>query len=316
MNCTILGCGGYLPEHILKNTDLERLVDTSDEWIVSRTGITQRHIASENQYSSHLAFEAAKDALRDADISASDIDLVIVATTTPDNSFPSVATKLQSYLGLEGIPAFDLQGVCSGFIYGLQVVSALMKTGKYQTVLLVCSEKMSALVDWNDRATCVLFGDGAGALVLQVGGSGEIVDSELGADGRYYDLLYTDGGVSMNMMSGKIRMNGPELFRQAIEKMAWSVEKILQKNNLTMDDIKYFIPHQANSRIIDNVVERLKFNPDKVVKTISTHANCSAASIPLALAHLKSSKTLKKGDLIVVTAFGAGITWGSALIRW
>jgi len=316
MNCTILGCGGYLPEQILKNVDLEQLVDTSDEWIVARTGITQRHIASEEQYASHLAFEAAKNALKDANISAADIDLIIVATTTPDNSFPSVASKLQNYLGLDNVPGFDLQAVCSGFIYGLQVTEAMMRTGKYKTVLLVCTEKMSSLLDWSDRATCVLFGDGAGAAVLQKGGSGEIIDSEVGASGKHYDLLYTDGGVSMNMMSGKIRMNGRELFRQAVEKMAQSVEQILQKNNLTMDDVSYLIPHQANVRIIDNIVERLKFDPDKVVKTIALHANCSAASIPLALAHMKFMHTLKKGDLIVVTAFGAGLTWGSALIRW
>lgn len=313
----ILGCGSYLPKRIVGNVDLEQLVDTSDEWIKSRTGISQRHIAAPDEYASHLALKATQDALNDANLSASVIDLIIVCTTTPDNSFPSTATKLQGYLALDNIPSFDIQAVCCGFIYGLQVADSLMKSGKYNTILLVGSEKMSSLVDWTDRHTCVLFGDGAGAVIMQsTAGLPGIIDSKIYSDGRFYDVLYTDGGVSQNGQSGKVKMLGPSLFKHAVEKMSESVMEILQVNNMTPNDIDYFIPHQANIRIIDSMAERLKFSQDKIVKTVATHANCSAASIPLALSDLKSSGNLKKGDIILFTAIGAGLTWGSALIRW
>jgi 3-oxoacyl-[acyl-carrier-protein] synthase-3 len=317
MSCKILGCGAYLPKNIVSNERLSLSVDTNDQWIRSRTGISQRHFASDNEYTSHLALEASQKAIEDAGIEASSINLIIVCTTTPDNSFPSVASKLQSYLKLSNAAAFDLQAVCAGFIYGLHIADSLIKTGKYKTILLVGAEKMSSLLDWQDRNSCVLFGDGAGAVILQYSKDNSgIIDSNIYADGSYWDILYTDGGVSTDGLSGKIRMKGPEVFRQAVEKMSWAAEEILRNNNLTLDEVDYFIPHQANIRIIEAVTDRLKFDPNKVVKTVEQHANCSAASIPLALASLKSNVTIKKGDLLLFTAIGAGLTWGSALIRW
>jgi 3-oxoacyl-[acyl-carrier-protein] synthase-3 len=317
MACKILGVGSYLPERVVSNADLEKLIDTSDEWIKSRTGIHQRHIASDREFASHLALKAAENAISDARIKASDIDLIIVCTTTPDNSFPSTATKLQGYLKLANIPSFDLQAVCSGFIYGLHLADNLMKTKQYKTILLVCSEKMSSLLDWTDRGTCVLFGDGAGAVILQDSDSdSEIIDSKIYSDGSQYDLLFTDGGVSSTKQSGVIKMQGPALFKKAVEKMADSVAEILEKNNMSMDDVNYLIPHQANIRIIDAIVDRLKADHNKVIKTVARHANCSAASIPLALAELQLSGNLKRGDVLLFTAFGAGLTWGSAIIRW
>lgn len=314
----ILGCGSYLPKRVVGNVDLEQLVDTSDEWIKSRTGIAQRHIAAPDEYASHLALRATEDALNDANLPASAIDLIIVSTTTPDNSFPSTATKLQGYLALNNIPSFDIQAVCGGFIYGLQVADSLMKSGKYNTILLVGAEKMSSLVDWSDRRTCVLFGDGAGAVIIQrqLGADGGLIDSKIYSDGRFYDILYTDGGVSQNGQSGKVKMQGPSLFKHAVEKMSESVSEILQANNITANEVDYFIPHQANIRIIDSMAKRLEFSQNKIIKTVATHANCSAASIPLALCELKSSNNLKEGNIILLTAIGAGLTWGSALIRW
>jgi 3-oxoacyl-[acyl-carrier-protein] synthase III len=317
MSWKILGCGHYLPKRVVSNIDLQKFVDTTDEWIVSRTGISQRHIARDDEYTSHLAFEAATQAIADSKIDKSEIDLIIVCTTTPDNSFPSVATKLQGYLELGCTPSFDLQAVCAGFIYGIEVADSLIKSGRYNTVLLVGAEKMSSVLDWSDRSTCVLFGDGAGAVIMQRDHSNSgIIDIKTFSDGKCYDILYTDGGVSTNGQSGKVKMKGPELYKYAIEKMGESVSEILKQNDLSPEDITYFIPHQANIRIINSLAERLKFDHNKVVKTVSKHANCSAASIPLALADLKSSKKLKKGDIILFTAFGAGLTWGSALLKW
>ncbi|WP_342260109.1 beta-ketoacyl-ACP synthase III [Candidatus Tisiphia endosymbiont of Metellina segmentata] len=317
MACKILGCGAYLPERIVSNAELSLSVDTNDEWIRSRTGILQRHIAGNDEYTSHLALKASQNALDDAGLKASSIDLIITCSTTPDNSFPSIASKLQGYLGLNNVPSFDLQAVCSGFVYGLHVADSLIESRKYRTILLVGAEKMSSLLDWSDRTTCVLFGDGAGTVILQYSeDSSGIIDSNIYSDGRYFDILYTDGGVSTDGKSGKIKMKGREVFRHAVEKMSKSAEDILHNNNFTIDDVNYFIPHQANIRIIDAVIERLKINPSKVVKTVVQHANCSAASIPLALASLKSYANIKKGDILLFTAIGAGITWGSVLIRW
>lgn len=317
MACKILGCGAYLPERIVSNAELSLSVDTNDEWIRSRTGILQRHIAGNDEYTSHLALKASQNALDDAGLEASSIDLIITCTTTPDNSFPSTASKLQGYLGLSNVPSFDLQAVCSGFVYGLHVADSLMKSRKYKTILLVGAEKMSSLLDWSDKTTCILFGDGAGTIILQYSeDSSGIIDSNIYSDGRYFDILYTDGGVSTDGKSGKIKMKGQEVFRHAVEKISKSAEDILRNNNFTIDDVNYFIPHQANIRIIDAVIERLKINPSKVVKTVAEHANCSAASIPLALASLKSYTNIRKGDILLFTAIGAGITWGSVLIRW
>lgn len=317
MACKILGCGSYLPERIVTNSELSLSVDTNDEWIRSRTGILQRYIAGDDEYVSHLALKASLSAIADAGIKAESIDLIVVCTTTPDNSFPSTASKVQGYLGLKNIPSFDLQAVCAGFIYGLHVVDSLVKTKKYKTVLLIGAEKMSSLLDWQDRSTCVLFGDGAGAVILQyTEDDSGIIDSKISSDGSYYDILYTDGGISMNGQSGKIRMKGQEVFRQAVEKMSEASTTILQDNNLTVDDVSYFIPHQANIRIIEAVSQRLQINQNKVVTTVDKHANCSAASVPLALAYLKSNININKGDIMLFAAIGAGISWGSVLLRW
>jgi 3-oxoacyl-[acyl-carrier-protein] synthase-3 len=264
-----------------------------------------------------MALEAAKAAIKDADINSNEIDLVIACTNTPDNSFPGVANKLQGYLGLGQIPSFDLQAICSGFVYGMQVADTMIKSGKYKTILLVCSEKMSSLLNWQDRTTSVLFGDGAGAVILQHDNSNSgLIDSNIYSDGSMCDILFTDGGVSMNGKSGTIQMKGPEVFKKAIEKMSESVKFILESNNLNLSDVDYFVPHQANLRIINSIANKLGIDDSKVITTIGKHANCSAASIPLALSELKSTKGIEDGEIVVFTAFGAGATWGSIIIRW
>lgn len=318
MASRIIGCGGYLPSKIVTNADLEKTIDTSDEWIKSRTGIGQRHIAANDEYSSHMAYKAANAAIKDANIDPNDIDLIIACTNTPDNSFPSVANKLQGYLNLGEIPSFDIQAICSGFIYGAQVADNMIKSGKYKTILLVCSEKMSSLLDWQDRSTCVLFGDGAGAIILRQDDDSDsgIIDSDIYSDGSMYNILHTDGGVSMNGRSGKIQMKGSEVFKKAVEKMSESVNLILKSNNLNINDIDYLVPHQANQRIINSIANKFNINEEKLIVTIEKHANCSAASIPLALSELKSTKGIERGKLILFTAFGAGTTWGSILVRW
>jgi 3-oxoacyl-[acyl-carrier-protein] synthase-3 len=317
MASRIIGCAGYLPSKIVTNAELEKTINTSDEWIRSRTGIGQRHIAEKDEYSSHMAHKAAESAIKDAKINPKDIDLIIACTNTPDNSFPGIANKLQGYLGLGQIPSFDIQAICSGFVYGMQVADNMIKSGQYKTVLLVCAEKMSSLLDWQDRSTCVLFGDGAGAVILQHDNSNSgIIDSNIYSDGSMYDILFTDGGVSMNGNSGKVQMKGSEVFKKAIEKMSESVKIILESNNLSLSDIDYFVPHQANLRIINSIANNFGISDDKVITTIEKHANCSAASIPLALSELKSTKGIEAGKLVVFAAFGAGATWGSILVRW
>lgn len=317
MASKVIGCGGYLPEKILTNDELAKSVDTNDEWIRTRSGIHQRHIAGQGEFTSHMAHKAALAAIKNANIKINDIDLIIVCTNTPDNSFPSVANKLQGYLNLGSIPSFDMQAICSGFIYGMQVADSMIKSGKYKTVLLVCAEKMSSLLDWQDRSTCVLFGDGAGAVILQHCDSfAGIIDSNIYSDGSMYDILYTDGGVSMNGKSGTVQMKGQEVFRRAVEKMSESVKFLLESNNINVSDINYFIPHQANMRIMDSVASRIGLDSSQVVATIAKHANCSAASIPLALADLYSTKNINSGEILVFTAFGAGATWGSLILRW
>jgi 3-oxoacyl-[acyl-carrier-protein] synthase-3 len=292
MASKIIGCGGYLPEKILTNDDLAKFVDTNDEWIRTRTGIRQRHIAGIDELTSHMAYKAALVAIKDANISPTDIDLVIVCSNTPDNSFPSVANKLQGYLNLNQVPSFDIQSICAGFIYGMQeVADSMIKSAKYKTVLLVCADKMSSLLDWKDRSTCVLFGDGAGAVILQHCESDSgIIDSNIYSDGSMYDILYTDGGVSMNGRSGTIQMKGQEVFRRAVEKMSESVKQLLELNNMSLSDINYLIPHQANLRIIDSIVSRFGIDSSKVIVTIEKHANCSAASIPSCIGRTKIVK--------------------------
>lgn len=319
MASKIIGTGGYLPEKIVTNFDLEKSIDTSDEWIRSRTGITQRHIAASDEFTSHLGYKAALAAINSAGISKDEIDLIITCTNTPDNSFPSTANKIHGYLdfGSKKIPSFDLQAICSGFIYGLEVADSMIKSGKYKTVLLICADKMSSIVDWQDRSTCVLFGDGAGAVVLQASNTDSgIIDCEIFSDGGLCDILYTDGGVSSTGKSGVVQMMGQEVFKNATLKMAASVQNILTKNSLSLDDVTYFIPHQANLRIINNIVSQFNIDPNKVIVTVDRHANCSAASIPLALAQLQLTNNMKSGDILLFTAFGAGATWGAAVVRW
>ena len=317
MASKIIGVGGYLPEKIITNNDLAESIDTNDEWIRSRTGISQRHIAAKDEYSSHMAHKASIAAIEDSGIDPKDIDLIIACTTTPDNSFPGIANKLQGYLSLGNVPSFDMQAICSGFVYGLNVADSMMKSGKYKTILLVCADKMSSLLDWQDRSTCVLFGDGAGAVILQQDSSDSgIIDSDIFSDGTQYDILYTDGGISSSQTAGAVQMKGGEVFKKAVEKMTESVKTILHNNNIDLSEIDYFIPHQANLRIINNIASRFDINSDKVITTVENHANCSSASIPLALWELKKSKPLKDGDILVFTAFGAGAMWGSAIIRW
>ncbi len=319
MASKIIGTGGYLPSKVLTNADLADSIDTTDEWIRSRTGIIQRHIAASDELTSDLGYKAAVEAIKNASISKEEIDLIITCTNTPDLTFPSTANKIQSHFdfGKRKIPSFDMQAICSGFIYGLQVADSMIKSGKYKTVLLICAEKMSSIVNWQDRKTCVLFGDGAGAVILQKSESDSgIIDSDIFSDGTLSEILYTDGGVSSTGNSGKVKMNGGEVFKHACFKMSESVQNILVKNSLSLDDVTYFIPHQANLRIINNIASQFNIDPKKVVITVNEHANCSAASIPLALNQLQLTRGINSGDILIFTAFGAGGTWGAAALRW
>jgi 3-oxoacyl-[acyl-carrier-protein] synthase-3 len=317
-----LGSGSYLPGKVVTNNDLAKLVDTSDDWIVERTGIRERHIAEEGVYTSHLALEAGRRALANAGVGVGELDMVIVATTTPDDTFPSVATKVQAGLGMERGAAFDIQAVCSGFVYGVSVADSLIRAGQARTILLIGAETMSRVLDWNDRTTCVLFGDGAGAIVLRAAeGKGDnsdrgVLDVKLYSDGRLRDLLYTDGGVSSTKSAGLLRMEGREVFKHAVVKIASAMEASLASAGLAPGDIDWFVPHQANQRILDGTAKKLGLDPLKFISTISRHGNTSAASVPLALDAAVSDGRIKRGDLLLLEAMGAGFTWGAALIRW
>lgn len=314
----MLGIGLYLPKRIITNDELALTLvkDTNDEWIRTRTGIKQRHMAAEGEFTSHMALEASKAAIQDAGIDKNDIELIIVCTTTPDTTFPSTATKLQGYLELGSVPSFDIQAVCAGFVYGLHVADSMMRSAGYKIVLVVGAERMTSILDWSDRSSSVLFGDGAGAIILRKGDDCGVMGSLIYSDGSYNDILYTDGGVSSTATSGLIRMQGQEVFKQAVAKLSEVTQEMLVKAGLSLGDIDHFIPHQANIRIIDAVVKRLGFDDSKVVKTVDCHANSSAATIPMALAELKKNGKLRKGDVIMMAAIGAGITWGAALLRW
>ena len=315
MGAKILGIGSWLPGNPVLNDLFAKTLDTNDEWIKSRTGISQRHFALPSESNSYLAVNAAKLAIEDSGLESKDIDLVIVSTTTPDNSFPSVSSEVQAALGLGSVPSFDIQAVCSGFVYGLHIVDSLLLSGKYSNILLIGSEKMSSLLDFQDRSTCCLFGDGAGAMVLSAGDDrSSIIDSVTYSDGSYREVLHTDGGVALNQKSGYLRMNGSETFKHAISKMSDVCSEILDRNNLTIDQIDYFIPHQANIRIMDAVGKRLGLDDSKLVNVIDRHANCSAASIPLAFDVLKREIGVKRGQKILIAAFGAGFTWGAVLL--
>lgn len=318
----ISGCGGFLPPKVVTNNDLESIVDTSDEWIVQRTGIKRRHIAADNEKTSDFAIAAAKMAISNSGISVEDIDFIILATTTPDNTFPATAVRVQKELGIKRGFAFDVQAVCSGFIYALAIADSFISTGKAKTGLVIGAEALSRLIDWNDRTTCVLFGDGAGAVVLKAEeGKGDISDrgilsTHLHADGSHYDSLFVDGGPGSTATTGHMRMKGGEVFRHAVIKLSEVVEEVLVANGLKPGEIDWLVPHQANLRIIDGIAKKLKLPPERVIKTIEDHANTSAASIPLALNEAASKGLIKRGQLVLLDAMGAGFTWAAALVRW
>jgi 3-oxoacyl-[acyl-carrier-protein] synthase III len=318
----IIGCGAYLPSNIVTNDDLAKKMDTSDEWIRERTGIRQRHIALASEKTSDLALGAARAALIDAGIDAGELDMIILATTTPDESFPATATIVQSRLGMAHGAAFDLQAVCSGFIYGLSVADSMIRTGAARTILLIGAETMSRLLDWSDRTTCVLFGDGAGAVVLQahegVGDNSDqgILNTCLFSDGRLHDMLYTDGGVSSTQDAGKLRMHGKEVFKHAVTNIAAAITASVEAARIPMSAIDWFVPHQANQRILDGTAKKLGIDPAKVISTVALHGNTSAASVPLALVAAVRDGRIRRGDLVLLEAMGGGFTWGAALLRW
>lgn len=318
----VLGVGSYLPDRILTNDDLAGMVDTSDEWIVQRTGIRRRHIAAEGELTSDLAAAAARNALDHAGLSVADIDLILMATTTPDRTFPACAVEVQAKLGMTHGAAFDLQAVCSGFVYGLTTADALLKAGQARRALVIGAETMSRILDWTDRTTCVLFGDGAGALVVGIEDQADgpkdrgILRAQLRSDGRYRPELYVDGGPSSSPMVGHLRMEGKEVFRHAVGMITDVIEDCFEATGLSAADIDWFVPHQANIRIIDASARKLGLPLEKVVRTVENHGNTSAASIPLALAVAVGDGRIKLGDLVLLEAMGGGFTWGSLLMRW
>jgi 3-oxoacyl-[acyl-carrier-protein] synthase-3 len=322
LRSVVLGCGSYLPSRILTNDELARQVETSDEWIVQRTGIRQRHIAAKDELTSDLAIAAAKAALASAHVDPQSIDLIVVGTSTPDNTFPASAVSVQAGLGITRGAAFDLQAVCSGFVYSLATVDALLRTGAYNRALVIGSETFSRILDWKDRTTCVLFGDGAGAVVLeaqQQAGTREdrgILTAHLRSDGRHKSKLYVDGGPSSTQTVGLLRMEGRAVFKHAVAMITDVIEDAFRATGYTAADIDWFVPHQANKRIIDDSAHKLGIAPEKVVITVDQHGNTSAASIPLALNVAVKDGRIKKGDLVLLEAMGGGFTWGSVLVRW
>ena len=318
----VQGCGSYLPERVVTNADLAQKMDTSDEWIQQRTGIRQRHIAADGEMTSHLALKASEQALAHAGLKASDLDLIVLATATPDETFPATATRVQAQLGMTRGAAFDVQAVCAGFVYGLSVADSLIKNGLASTALVIGAETFSRILDWNDRGTCVLFGDGAGAVVLRAEeGKGTSADrgvlaNALHSDGRQHDILYVDGGPSSTQTTGFLRMEGKEVFKHAGVNMAAVVGEVLAKAGFETKDIDWLVPHQANKRIIDGTGRKLGLSPERVVVTVDRHANTSAASIPLALDTAVKDGRIKKGDLLLLEGIGGGLAWGASLVRW
>ena len=314
----ILGCGSYLPKKILTNNDLSKKLDTSDEWIKTRTGINQRYIADKKQLNSDLGFEAAKKAINNSKIKTSDIDLIILATSTPDHTFPSTATKIQGKLGITKGFAFDIQAACSGFIYAMSVADNFLLNNQASNALVIGSEIFSRILDWNDRSTCILFGDGAGAIVLSKNkkmNSG-IISTELYSDGRFYDLLYVNGGVAFNQKAGHIKMKGRDVFKHAVKKLVSCIQFNLKKNKLKKEDIDWIIPHQANKRIMDMTAIKLGVPKSKLLVTVDQYANTSSASIPLTLDYGLSNKIIKRGQIIVFEAIGGGLTWGCSILKY
>lgn len=322
MRSVIRGIGSYLPANKVSNADLEKMVDTSDDWIVQRTGIRNRHIAAEGETTSQLATHAAKEALAHAGLTAQDIDLVVVATSSPDYTFPSTATQVQAAIGMHHGAAFDVQAVCSGFVYAVTIADKFLISGSHKRALVIGAETFSRLLDWNDRTTCVLFGDGAGAVVLEAQeGTGSVKDrgvltTHLRSDGRHREKLYVDGGPSSTKTVGHLRMQGKDVFRHAVSMVTDVMVDAFAATGTSANDLDWFVPHQANRRIIDASAEKLGIAPEKIVITVDQHGNTSAASIPLALATAVKDGRIKPGQLVMIEAMGGGFTWGSALIRW
>jgi 3-oxoacyl-[acyl-carrier-protein] synthase-3 len=322
LRSVVLGCGSYLPSRVLTNSELSRMVETSDEWIMQRTGIRERRIAADGETTSDMALAAARAALAAADVPAQSIDLIVLATSTPDNTFPAAAVSVQAGLGITTGAAFDLQAVCSGFVFGLATIDGLLRTGAFKRALVIGSETFSRIVDWKDRTTCVLFGDGAGAVVLeaqdQAGTRSDrgILTAHLRSDGRYKSKLYVDGGPSSTKTVGHLRMEGRAVFKHAVAMVTDVIEDAFKATGYTAADVDWFVPHQANKRIIDDTAKKLAISPEKVVTTVDRHGNTSAASIPLALTVAVADGRIKRGDLVMVEAMGGGFTWGSALVRW
>jgi len=318
-NVLMTSVGSYLPARVLTNEELSGFVDTSDEWIRQRTGISQRHIVAEGELTSDLAANAAEQALDRINLSASDIDLIIVATTTPDDTFPSTATKLQHRLGAKHAIAFDVQAVCAGFVYALDIADAMLRTGRGRRALVIGAESFSKILDWNDRGTCVLFGDGAGAVVLErvddVPDWG-IRSSVLHSDGEHRDILYVDGGPSSTSKVGHVRMEGNKVFRHAVEKLSSVMDEALEAAGMTVADVDWLVPHQANIRIIDGMQKKMQLSSERVVRTVDKHANTSAASIPLALSVAVNDGRIKNGDVVAFEAIGGGLVWGAALVKY
>ncbi len=317
----ITGCGSYLPSRVVTNDELAKRVDTTDEWIRQRTGIRERRVAADNELTSDLGGNAAEEALSMARLSGADLDLIVCATATPDETFPATATRIQERLGMRQGAAFDVQAVCAGFIYALAVADNFLRLGQARSALVIGAETFSRILDWDDRTTCVLFGDGAGAVVLQAAeGNGAIesgvLSTHLYSDGRHHDALYVDGGPSSTGTVGHVRMEGREVFRHAVVRMAEAIDAALAANGMKSSDIDWLVPHQANRRIIDAMARRLNMPEDRVVVTVDRHANTSAASIPLALCEAVKDQRIRSGDLILMEAMGGGFTWGSALVRW
>jgi 3-oxoacyl-[acyl-carrier-protein] synthase-3 len=317
-----LAAGAYLPKNVVTNDQLSERLDTSDEWITKRTGIRQRHIAAEDECTSDLAVKAAEQALHSAGLRGADIDAIFLATATPDHTFPATATKVQHRLGMVGGFAMDVQAVCSGFVYALAAADNFIKAGQVKRALVIGAETFSRILDWNDRSTCVLFGDGAGALILEAGeGQGTSKDrgvlaTHLFSDGSHYEQLYVTGGPSATRSTGVVHMDGKEVFRHAVVNLAAAVDAAIASTGITAEEVDWLVPHQANQRIMDSMAHRLKLTPEKVVVTIDRHANTSAASIPLALAEAVHDGRIQRGQMVLMEAMGGGFTWGSALLRW
>ncbi|ABQ36659.1 MULTISPECIES: beta-ketoacyl-ACP synthase III [Bradyrhizobium] len=318
----VLGCGSYLPQRVVTNAELASRIETSDDWIVQRTGIRERHVAAEGEFTSHLAINAARAALAAADVDPQSIDLIVLGTSTPDNTFPATAVAVQDGLGIHHGAAFDLQAVCSGFVYALATADNFLRSGSFKRALVIGAETFSRILDWNDRTTCVLFGDGAGALVLdaqrQDGTSADrgVLTTHLRSDGRHKAKLYVDGGPSSTQTVGHLRMEGREVFKHAVGMITDVIVDAFEATGLSAETIDWFVPHQANKRIIDASAHKLHIAPEKVVLTVDRHGNTSAASIPLALDVAVKDGRIKKGDVVLLEAMGGGFTWGSALVRW